>query len=259
MTNLTMPLEWFERTSMGDDLTLLTEPHVHELLRCNIWHIRGRSRDLLIDTGLGVASLSSAAVDLFDSSILAVATHAHMDHVGGLHEFESRAIHAGEAEALATAEGNLPLDVSVYDDDTLHAIAGMGYDIAAGLLTAIPDDGFDIAEHQLAATEATLILTEGDTLDLGDRVFEVLHLPGHSPGSIGLYDRSNRVLFSGDAVYDGPLLDDLEGSDIDAYVKTMERLRELDVEVVHGGHGTSMDARRFHELIEGYLRTRAAP
>ena len=253
------PLEWFRRTPLDGGLTLFTEPSVHELLRCNIWHLRGRNRDLLIDTGLGVASLSSAALDLFDASVLAVATHAHMDHVGGLHEFESRAIHVDEAEALLTAEGNLPLDVSVYDNETLSGLAAMGYDISAGLLTAIPDTGFSIAEHELAATEATMILTEGDILDLGDRVLEVLHLPGHSPGSIGLHDRANKVLFSGDAIYDGPLLDDLPGSDVAAYIQTMEKLRTLDVEVVHGGHGPSMTTERFRELIEGYLQTRVTP
>jgi glyoxylase-like metal-dependent hydrolase (beta-lactamase superfamily II) len=258
MTVAATSLEWFERTSLGDGLTLFTEPHVREVLRCNIWHVRGRGSDLLIDTGLGVASLATAATDLFDASILAVATHAHMDHVGGLHEFDSRAIHAGEAEALATAAGNLPLDVSIYDDATLDALTAMGYDIRAGLLTEIPRDGFSPADHRLEATEATMLLADGDVVDLGDRAFEVLHLPGHSPGSIGLYDRANRVLFGGDAIYDGPLLDDLPGSDVAAYLDTMTRLRTLDVEVVHGGHGPSMTPSRFVELIDDYIRARDA-
>ena len=48
---------WFERTRIDDDITLLWEPHVIELMRCNIWHVRGRDRDLVIDTGMGVCSL----------------------------------------------------------------------------------------------------------------------------------------------------------------------------------------------------------
>lgn len=251
-------LEWFQRTSLGEGITLLIESHVHELLRCNIWHIRGRDRDLLVDTGIGIASLSRAATDLFDASILAVATHAHMDHSGSMHEFEQRAIHRAEAEALATAAENFPLDVSMYDKATVDALAIMGYDISAGLLTEVPRQGFDPAEHHLVATSATMLLAEGDVVDLGDRAFEILHLPGHSPGSIGLYDSTNRMLFSGDAVYDGPLLDELPGSDINAYVATMERLRRLDVEVVHGGHGPSMGDRRFREVIDGYLTRRSA-
>jgi glyoxylase-like metal-dependent hydrolase (beta-lactamase superfamily II) len=133
----------------------------------------------------------------------------------------------------------------------------MGYDIRAGLLTEVPSEGFCLAEHRLQATEATVLLGEGDVIDLGDRAFEVLHLPGHSPGSIGLFDRRNRLLFSGDAIYDGALLDELAGSHIGDYVATMLRLRALDIEVVHGGHGPTMGRARFVELIDSYLQKRA--
>jgi glyoxylase-like metal-dependent hydrolase (beta-lactamase superfamily II) len=100
------------------------------------------------------------------------------------------------------------------------------------------------------------VLDEGDVIDLGDRAFEVLHLPGHSPGSIGLWDAVSGTLFSGDAVYDGPLLDEIDGSDIDDYLATMERLRELPVTVVHGGHEPSFDRRRLVELCDAYLTLR---
>ena len=73
----------------------------------------------------------------------------------------------------------------------------------------------------------------------------MLHLPGHSPGSIGLWDAARGALFSGDAVYDGPLLDEIPGADIPAYVSTMERLLTLPVEVVHGGHDASFGRMRW--------------
>jgi glyoxylase-like metal-dependent hydrolase (beta-lactamase superfamily II) len=253
MSGLRVASSWFERSAIGGGVTLLTEPHVHPLLRCNIWHVRGRDRDLVVDTGLGVASLTAAAADLFGGPVLAVATHAHMDHAGGLHEFESRAIHHAEAEALAGAEGNLPLDVSWYDDDTLEALARMGYDIRAGLLTEVPCQEFSMAGHHLVGAAATILLAEGDIVDLGNRKFEVLHLPGHSPGSIGLLERASQTLFSGDAIYDGPLLDEIPGSDIGSYVATMHRLRTSPVETVHAGHGPSMGRARFLELVDAYL------
>ncbi len=256
MSVLRVATTWFERTSIGGDVTLLTEPHVHPLLRCNVWHVRGRDRDLVIDTGLGVASLRSAAADLFGAPVLAVATHAHMDHVGGLYEFDSRAIHRAEAETLASAAGHLPLDVSCYDDETLGALGGMGYDIRAGLLTEVPREDFVVADHHLVGIAATKLLTEGDVIDLGDRAFEVLHLPGHSPGSIGLLDRASQTLFSGDAIYDGPLLDEIPGSDIASYVVTMRRLRTVPAETIHAGHGPSMGRVRLLEIVDAYLRRR---
>ena len=100
------------------------------------------------------------------------------------------------------------------------------------------------------------MLDDGDVVDIGDRAFEVLHLPGHSPGSIGLWEAATGILFSGDAVYDGPLLDELDGSDIDDYVATMYRLRELPVTVVHGGHEPSFGHDRLVELCDAYIAAR---
>lgn len=65
----------FEFRRIGDDVTLIWEPHVVPFIRCNFWHVRGRDRDLLIDIGLGIASLKAAGRHLFDKSLTAVATH----------------------------------------------------------------------------------------------------------------------------------------------------------------------------------------
>jgi glyoxylase-like metal-dependent hydrolase (beta-lactamase superfamily II) len=86
----------------------------------------------------------------------------------------------------------------------------------------------------------------------------VLHLPGHTPGSIGLWEQRTGTLFSGDAVYDGFLLDELPESDIVRYVETMKRLRELPVRVVHAGHESSFGRDRLIELVDAYLSLRDA-
>ena len=89
---------------------------------------------------------------------------------------------------------------------------------------------------------------------MGDKAFQILHLPGHSPGSIGLFDVKRKVLFSGDALYDGELLDSLYHSDKTIYANTLERLVALDVELIHAGHFPSFGKARMNQLIEQYRR-----
>ncbi|WP_411037675.1 MBL fold metallo-hydrolase [Shinella sp. BYT-45] len=89
-----------------------------------------------------------------------------------------------------------------------------------------------------------------------DACYTILHLPGHSPGSIGLLDEKAGTFFSGDAIYEGGLVDDLPGCDPEVYKKTMKRLSQLDVGVVHGGHGPRFGRDRLREIAAGYLESK---
>lgn len=247
--------KWFEFQRIDDDITLIWEPHVAPLIRCNIWHVRGADRDLLIDTGLGMASLQDAARHLFAKPLTAVATHAHYDHVGGLHEFPDRVAHSAEAERIAAGHA-ASLFGTAKGDAVLESIRAAGYDVPPELFSAVPSAEYDPHAYRVAPAPATRTVEDGDVIALGSRRFEVLHLPGHSPGSIGLWEAATGILFSGDAVYDGPLLDELPGSSIAAYIRTMERLRDLPVNVVHAGHDPSFGRARLRELCETYLAQR---
>jgi glyoxylase-like metal-dependent hydrolase (beta-lactamase superfamily II) len=247
---------WFDYERLSDGITRIWEPHVIRVMQCNIWHVRGRDRDLLIDTGMGIASLHDAARHLFEKALYAVATHAHLDHVGSLHEFGDRIAHGAEAAVLTRPSGNFSMLRDEHPVELIASLERAGYDVAPCFVTALPHAGFDLSRFNCPAAPATRLVAEGDVIDLGDRVFEVLHLPGHSPGSIGLWEAATATLFSGDAVYDGPLLDELPGSDVSSYLHTMRRLENLSARVVHAGHDPSFDGARLKQLARGYLERR---
>lgn len=252
MDGLPVVAEWFVSRRLDDQVTLITEPHIHPLLRCNVWHVHGRDLDLVVDTSMGLRPLRSLVERELAGGLLAVATHSHVDHVGGLHEFEQRAAHPAEAHHLQQAS-LASVATAHYPETVLGPYRDAGYEIGDLLLDAVPPDGPGTAIYEVAAAAPTLLVEDGDVIDLGDRVFEVMHLPGHSPGSIGLWEAATGVLFSGDAIYDGPLLDGFDDSDIDAYRVTMERLRTLPVSVVHAGHEASFGRERLVELCDAYL------
>jgi glyoxylase-like metal-dependent hydrolase (beta-lactamase superfamily II) len=238
---------WFSRRDLGGGVTMLTEPYVDPFLRANCWHVRGRDRDLLVDTGLGISSLRDFAPDLFEREVVAVATHAHYDHIGGLHEFETRVAHPLDAEAIRQPDF-ASLRVTDFPDE-LRAEFGA----EAELIIARPSADFDVAAYRVRAVEPTRLVEEGEVIDLGDRAFEVLHLPGHTPGSIALWEAKTGVLFAGDVVYEGRLLDELPESNVEDYLSSMERLRALPVTVVHAGHYESFGRERLLELISAYV------
>jgi glyoxylase-like metal-dependent hydrolase (beta-lactamase superfamily II) len=251
---------WFsvERFPLG--VTLLTEPHVHELLRANIWLVEGRERDLLVDTGNGVGDLVGALAPLrldVEKPLVAALTHAHPDHQGGLWEFAARLLHPLEVGELEHPLIARTLLGASYPREVHETMADEGLPLPDILVDAVPREGFDPTLFTLISCLPTRLLEDGDRIDLGDRDLRVLHLPGHTAGSIGLLEEGTGLLFSGDAVYDGALLDDLPGSSVPDYVRTMQRLRGLDVATVHAGHEASFGRARLAEIADDYITSRS--
>jgi len=235
---------WFRIESVGDGVTLITEPEVDAFIRCNMWFVRGRDRSLLIDSGLGVRSLREELPLLAECPVTCLATHAHFDHCGGLHEFDERIGHRLEAE--------------IYAAPTNEATVATRY-IGSSSFRRLPRPAYEPLRYAITAAPLTRRVDDGDVIDLGNRVLRILHLPGHTRGHIGLWEEATGLLFSGDALYDGLLLDHFYAQAREEYVETMRRLRELPVRTVHGGHCRSFDRARMFELISDYLAGRRRP
>lgn len=223
----------------------------------NYYLLKGPSTDLLVDTGFGLLSLRAhlAGLGLVGGGrpLLALATHEHYDHAGGLHDFEGdtagTTIVVGAADADAVAQGNMSRTGAV-DIATRYASSPQLFWDAA------PYEGFeaDLPKYQVRARVDRRVRF-GDTLGLGGGVaFAVVELPGHTPGSIGLWNvNGTRELYTGDAIYDAELYDVCVDSDKSAYRATMELLGQLDVSVAFPGHEEALDRRRYRDLIECYL------
>ena len=94
---------WYETERLENGVTYIGEPHIKAFYRCNIWHVRGRDRDMLVDSGMGVVSLREQVPLVTERPLTAVASHTHYDHIGAHHEFPDRVVHGDEAGLLADA------------------------------------------------------------------------------------------------------------------------------------------------------------
>lgn len=230
--------EWYTVERLDDGVSLICEPHIKAFYRCNVWHVEGRDANMLVDSGMGVVDLRRHVTLLAEKRTIAVASHTHFDHIGAHHEFPERLVHRDESAILEEPDRtNTLADPYVTDE----------------IFTRLPPAPYESVEYQVRSAPATRLLDDGDVVDIGDRRFEVIHTPGHSPGGIMLWEPASGILFSGDTVYDGPLIDDAYHSSIDDYLATMKRILDLPVRVVHGGHFPSFDGGRYRDLIHAYI------
>ena len=100
-----------------------------------------------------------------------------------------------------------------------------------------------------------LPVTDGDVLELGDRPLEIIHLPGHTPGSIGVLDRKARVLISGDPIQEhGRIFMFGEHRNMRDYITSMERLETMKdrFDEIWPSHGDlPVPPERIGQLIQG--------
>jgi len=173
-----------------------------------------------------------------------VLTHAHFDHIAALPLIASSfpeadiAIHRAEAGKLG------PNSLESHRRD----FNAVGYASYVETLWPRQDSGLQTQgddsqpKGAVSMPEATMLLEEGD--DLGP--YKVLHLPGHSPGSIALYRKEEKILFSGDTLFRaGVGRTDLPGGDEALLVQSLKRLFTMDGDTnVYPGHGPATTIRR---------------
>jgi glyoxylase-like metal-dependent hydrolase (beta-lactamase superfamily II) len=170
-------------------------------------------KTVLIDTGSGF--YASAIIKKIKKEIPPekishiILTHEHFDHTGGIPAVQK----VCNAEILMHEKGAPTLE-----------------------------DGLDWSSSLFGAEQKKIMinkkLNEGDTISLGAHVLEVLHTPGHSEGSICLYERESKSLFSGDTVFSNGIgRTDFRGGNIVELVQSIERLTNLEVDALYPGHG----------------------
>lgn len=181
----------------------------------NVYLLPGE-KNVLIDAGADERELISFLMSLGPRRIdLVLLTHVHLDHILALPKI---------LEYLDKSSHSIEIAVHEAEFDHINDI-----DYTAAYLFGIND---------LPKIEPNISLKNGNQIDIGDSSLEVIHTPGHSIGSICIYDKKNKNLFSGDTVFsDGNFgRTDLFGGNSADIVDSIERLTRLDVENIYPGH-----------------------
>jgi len=199
---------WFDVYRLAEDTYAIYEPNQFEEAICYL--VLGTERGVLIDAGTGIGNVRQVVQELTDLPVSVVLTHEHYDHIGGAYRFNEIA-HVDDSTALARlAQGRDNASLQQYVTDEY-------------LWKPLPA-GFNPNTWTIPPIEPTQLLTDGDTIDLGGRLLEVITTPGHSPGSICLLDRANRLLWTGDHFYPGPLYAHASDVNMQDYISSNERL-----------------------------------
>ena len=179
----------------------------------------GTKKALMVDSGYGSGDLKSVVTGLTMLPIMLVNTHGDYDHIGNNAQFEMAYMH--------------PAEFARYRHENIRFFPKVG------------------------KNPPVSPLWEGDIIDLGGRSFEVIHIPGHSPGSIALLDAENCILVAGDSILDDIIAMGDVWRDFDAYIYSMQKLNAMRsrFDTIYPSHGSfPLSSDVLEGLIDGAIR-----
>lgn len=200
--------EWFDVYKLLEGTYAVYEPNQFE--EAISYLVVGEACAVLIDTGTGIGDIKKVVSELTDLPVTVILTHEHYDHVAGAYRFD---------------------EVIMYDNTDALEVVKAGRDNASlkhylegdYLWKPLPQ-GFNPESWTIPPLEPTSLMKEGDVFDLGGRALEAIYTPGHSPGQMCLLDRKNRLLFTGDHFFPGPLYAHAPDVNLNDYIASNEKL-----------------------------------
>jgi glyoxylase-like metal-dependent hydrolase (beta-lactamase superfamily II) len=235
---------WFEVYRVRPGVFAIYEPHQYEEVISYL--ILGSQRALLFDTGLGIGDIRSVVRHLTELPVTVLNSHTHFDHIGGNSQF-NEILAANTAYTRRNSRGASHVELQEI--------------LAPGRLCGSMPRNFKRDSYAIPPFHISRFVKDDETIDLGGRKLEVLRTPGHTPDSLSLLDRQNKLLLTGDTFYAGPIFLYVPESDVTAYKRSIERLAKLvpELELVLPGHNTPAEkpemlirlVQAFHEIESG--------
>ena len=195
-------------------------------MRFKQYLVVGEEKALLIDTGFGMGSLKAVVDKLTDKPIILVNTHGHPDHGGGNAEFGAPYLH--------------PMDRELY----AYKCAAARFEEASHW----PLEGKVALQPYESETKP---LADGQCFELGGRVVEALYTPGHTAGSMCLYDSLTGALFTGDNTNaHGVFIDNQSPATVTEYLASLKKMKAKNPAVLYTGHMPgAVEPRQIDALI----------
>lgn len=208
------PIKEYAVTDLGNGIINITAPP----MRFQQYLVLGSERAMLIDSGFGLDSIKKIVDGLTNLPVVLVNTHGHPDHCGGNAEFGRAYLHPADNELIKYKSSHA---------SRTEEAAHWGIEGAAERLQPDPPE--------------TEPLEDGQEFDLGGRVLRIIHTPGHTVGSVCIFDKQTGALFAGDNIQGmATALTEPVAATVSEYLRSMERLKELPIKAIYTGHMPAM-------------------
>jgi glyoxylase-like metal-dependent hydrolase (beta-lactamase superfamily II) len=202
---------WYSVYKIHDWLYALYEDGQYD--ETLMYLVIGKKKAALIDGGTGIGRLDKLVKELTDKQCFLILTHTHNDHIGACTDFD---------------------EIWLYDDCMSWESAAKGLSmekmremIEPGAVIKPYPKSFNPNNFNAPPYTVSNWLKDGEIIDLGNRILEVIYTPGHSSNHICLLDKEAKYLYTGDIYYTGAVTSYLPGGCHNDFIQSCRKLTEL--------------------------------
>jgi len=229
-----MPSNWFTIQKIPLNLGAAKRSvKVYALAEFHHWEkvvsylVVDRTRAFLFDTGMGYESIRKVVSELTALPLTVLLSHSHWDHIGSVHEFSRVGIFDHHFEKKLLQEGFASTNTPELSDPTMF------------------DVPFSPRSYTAPGAKKFFSFGDGEVFASDNFEIQVIHTPGHTPGSVCFYMPELQLLATGDTLYPGPLYALMPESNVNDFAASLKKLTALQKETLilpgHNSISESMD------------------
>ena len=222
--------DWFEVYKVTNNTYAIYEPFQWQ--EAISYLLIGSDKALVVDTLQGIGDLKSVIDQLTDLPIIVMNTHSHYDHVSSNYQFDT--IYGLDKPYTAeNANG--------------HSNAKIGGSMTMDTIWKNLPENFDITKYESKAYEIDKYVSDGEIIDIGGRDIQIIFTPGHSPDSVIMIDKANRMMFTGDTFYPAPIYVYSDTTSFEDFFMTSQIMfgYRADVDYLMPGHNETMQSASY--------------
>jgi len=222
--------EKFKIKKIYKNIYLIEEKWFKE--HANLYLVKDKNFNLLIDCGLGIYNIKKFLNNKGFKKIKAVLTHSHFDHAFGLKHFAPKEIFITNKMRNNLNKKEL-LGLEYFDQ----------HDLDASITLKAKD-----------SLLGKVLPKNSKKVGIGFANFKIIKTPGHTDDSVIYYDKKQKIIITGDALYDGKIYNNFTNSNNKKFKKTLQNIAKLDFKLVLPGHGKIMNKKEALKVLNKWER-----
>ena len=222
----------FKITKIDNSIYKIQETWFKE--HANLYLFKGKESCLLIDAGIGLFNIKEFLEKKGFKNIKVALTHAHFDHFGGIRHFLPK---------------NILITKKIFKNLKNNSLFGLKFLKQKDLPKKINyQEVKKIFTSFNVPTEPNFI----KNIKVGKFNFEIIEMPGHTNDSIIYYDKKNKILITGDVIYDGKIYSNFLNSDKNKLKTSLKNISTLDFTMALPGHNQILNKNKVLKIINKF-------